>query len=98
MGNWAVALVDENGNEKEALSDSLIFDNDILHQHPFKLIKYLDPWGNTTFNINMMDDVILDLAMLEQIEPSTSRMVYYITELAKKCKEKTHTYLIFYGD
>lgn len=98
MGNWSVALVDEHGHEQEALSDSIQFDNDILHQHPFKLLKYLDPWGDTTFNKNMMEDVTTDLAMLEQIEPSTSRMVYYIIDLAKKCRSSTHTYLIFYGD
>ncbi|MBC8045136.1 MAG: hypothetical protein IAF08_16980 [Rhizobacter sp.] len=61
-----------------------------------KLLRYLDPYGDATFNHLQMDDLIKDLDDLENIEhnPLTAE----IQKLAARCKSEVHTYLTFYGD
>lgn len=96
---WSVSLEDEDGLEIQGIHEEFRFDYSELNmQSSFRLLKYLDPHGDTTFNKWMMDDVIADLVDLEKLQPNTSRLVYYITEMAKKCKGANHTYLKFYGD
>lgn len=94
----SVCLEDEDGQEIEAIHEQFCFDHAKLDMQSFRLLKYLDPYGNTTFNRSMIDGLIADLKDLEKLQPDTLRLVYYITEMAKKCKGEVHTYLKFYGD
>lgn len=62
----------------------------------FKLLRYLDAYGDTVFNRLQMDDLIQDLRDLRKIE--SNPLVDEILLLAELCKKKVHTYLVFYGD
>jgi hypothetical protein len=92
---WTVILKDEatetiasmNGEFDTSLRDNL---------EGFKLLRYLDPYGDTIFNRLQMDDLIQDLRQLKRLE--TNSRIDDVLLLAERCKEDIHTYLYFYGD
>lgn len=95
---WTVIL--ENENKRPIISlnkefrSNLLFDED--YKSKFQLLKYLDPYGDTVFNKNQMDILIADLLLLQK--KSENKVVREIIELARKCKDGIHMYLVFYGD
>ena len=95
---WTVMLEDEGRKEISSLNNEFIFSLDLYKTKSgaFKLIKYLDPYGDTTFNYLQMDDLIWDLEKLSQL--SKNNIIQDVTDLAIKCKAESHTYLSFYGD
>ncbi|MBA3285160.1 MAG: hypothetical protein H0U27_08900 [Nitrosopumilus sp.] len=92
---WTIILEDENKNLVSSLSVEFTthFRNDLSR---FKLLCYLDAYGDTIFNRFQMDDLIEDLQNLKQIE--TNNLINEIQLLAERCKNEAHTYLVFYGD
>ena len=78
-----------------AISNDLHIDlgNDLSQ---FKLLKYLDPYGDAIFNNLQMDDLIQDIQQLVKIE--NDLLTEEVLLLAKRCKAEPHTYLSFYGD
>ncbi|MBC7399687.1 MAG: hypothetical protein H7289_07055 [Mucilaginibacter sp.] len=94
---WTIILEDERGaaitSIEVELSD-LIFDH--LDKGTYKLIKYLDPYGDTTFNLLQIDDLVSDLEKIQRIKHNNK--IPLITELALRCKAGQHTYLTFYGE
>ena len=96
---WTVIKEDENGNAIRTLSKELHLSNiDILYNENFKVLKYIDPFGDTTFNAHMFTDLISDLNDLTTKIPSDKEQIDEVIELATECKEEVHTYLKFYGD
>lgn len=52
---WTVISEDENGNKKKTMPGEFILPDDkILNNENFTLLKYLDPYGDTTFNAFML--------------------------------------------
>lgn len=95
---WAVILEDENKNEIELLAREFSLDDlNNSAKETFKLLKYLDPYGDTIFNLLQMPDLISDLIYLNEIEQN-NELLNLIIELAKKCQSTSHCYLVFYGD
>lgn len=96
---WTVILENENRQIIETLSDE--FDLELLEQivydNNIKLIKYLDPYGDTIYNCVQMNDLIEDLKYIKQIN-SSNKLIDEIIKLAQLCLDKSHHYLIFYGD
>lgn len=92
---WTIILEDENKEPVSALSDELdiSFNGDMSN---FKLLRYLDAYGDTIFNRLQMDDLINDLQSLKMIEANP--LLDEIKILAERCKNEEHTYLAFYGD
>ncbi|MFI5137621.1 MAG: hypothetical protein ACHQIM_07325 [Sphingobacteriales bacterium] len=95
---WTIVLEDENKTtiislEREFTSGIIL---DASVNCKFKLIKYLDPYGDTIFNHLQMDDLVSDFKKLQDIKYAES--VETIIQLAEKCKIGCHTYLVFYGD
>ena len=96
--SWSVILEDEHG---EIISQ---LDNEFASQtisssefsEKFKLLKYLDPFGDTIFNRLQMDDLIQDLRTLADLE--TCSGIDKIIGLAEVCLATPHTYLTFYGN
>lgn len=91
---WSIILEDENHGAISAIEvelEDLLSDQLDLNQ--YRLLKYLDPYGNTTFNHLQINDLILDL---KKIGPNEK--ISMIIELANKCRNNLHTYLTFYGD
>jgi hypothetical protein len=62
----------------------------------YKLLHYLDAYGDTVFNRLQMDDLLRDLQKLRNIEVFLN--LDEIKQLAQRCKNEAHTYLVFSGD
>ena len=67
-----------------------------LDQKAFRLLCYLDPYGNTTFNCRQIEDLLSDLALLLAMEPNP--LGNELITLVKRSKEDVHRYVCFYGD
>jgi len=98
---WTIILEDENKAELHAISKEL--NSNIINyeskSESFKLLKYLDPYGDTVFNRMQIDDLIEDLLVLKVHESNKHlELIDKIIALANRCKNEAHTYLIFYGD
>jgi len=95
---WTVILEDENKTQISSgdveLISQLIFDPSNIKK--FKLLKYLDPYGDTIFNHLQMDDLISDLKVIQEINHNND--IEKIINLANECKIGLHVYLVFYGD
>jgi hypothetical protein len=92
---WTVVLEDEHKDEIARLSAE--FRTSVnLDQGPFRLLCYLDPYGDTTFNCRQVPDVLQDLARLLAIEPNP--LGDELIALVKRSHEEAHRYLCFYGD
>ena len=61
-----------------------------------KLLKYIDLWGDTTFNQMQMDDLLSDFKFLKEYD--NSPVIDEIIKLIIECKNDIHTYVVFYGD
>ncbi len=96
---WTVLLEDENKVKIASLNKEFAIKsfNDIVNRQDFKLIKYLDPYGDTVFNNLQMKDLITDLESIAKLEPE-NRLVDEIILLARKCSSQSHLYIAFYGD
>ena len=90
--------MNENSEEIESLDKEFVSEIvvDPLINPAFKLLKYLDPYGDTVFNHLQMDDLILDFKELKEIRYDES--IHEIIQLALTCKAQAHSYLTFYGD
>jgi len=92
---FSVSIEDETRKAIETLSNPLIIENatDLSH---FKLLQYLDPYGDTIFNHYQIADLIVDLERLSK--PATSVIISQVISLANRCKNEIHTYLCFNGE
>ena len=96
---WTVVKIDEEGQEEKKLSDEFdIMNFDNLDLGQFKLIKYLDPYGDSTFGSRQFDDLIADLKQLEKTGQIRTKQMSELLGLINECKSEVHTYLKFYGD
>lgn len=89
-------MEDENGNALKEFSFEL--DLESIDLKKYKLLKYVDPYGDTTFNCMQMDDLINDFNGLIDEMPQLKVEITVIIELANTCKKQVHQYLKFYGD
>jgi hypothetical protein len=96
--SWTVFLEDENRTAIKSLGKEFIIKslND-FNCSDFKLIKYIDPYGDTVFNHLQMSDLIADFEIVAKLEPE-NELIDIIVQLAKQCLEQSHLYLVFYGD
>lgn len=68
---WTVIIEDEEGNAKKTMPGEFILsDEEVLSKESFRLLKYVDPYGDTTFNAFMFEDLIKDL--IEMNDPAAS--------------------------
>lgn len=95
---WTIILEDENRNPIQKLEkdyNTKLLNNDLIINRMI-LLKYLDPYGDAIFNHLQMEDLILDFKLINVIEPR--EVNNDIINLAIKCQEESHCYLVFYGD
>jgi hypothetical protein len=96
---WTVIIEDEEGNAKKTMPGEFILsDEEVLSKESFRLLKYVDPYGDTTFNAFMFEDLIKDLQELNTLLPTDKKQIEIVINYAKECKDEIHTYLKFYGD
>lgn len=94
---WTVILENEDREKIDSLDSELEFPSVILKQDGTKLLKYLDPYGDTIFNRNQMNDLLSDLSVALRHEPTNS-VINEVIQLANRCASEPHLYLSFYGD
>ncbi|MCW3125636.1 MAG: hypothetical protein JWO03_1294 [Bacteroidetes bacterium] len=90
-----VCLTDENGNPESNLVIWETFKGDTSIE-AYVLLKYIDPHGDTTFNTLQIADLISDMIRFKKTESCPAADA--IIELANRCRNEVHTYLVFYGD
>lgn len=96
---WTVIIEDEDGNAIKTMPDEFVLsDVEVLNNKDFKVLKYLDPFGDTTFNALMLADLLNDLIELKELLPTEQAQINTVIAYARDCKEYVHTYLNFYGD
>jgi hypothetical protein len=94
-----VIIEDEEGKALKTMpSEFTLSDEDVLNKESFRILKYVDPYGNTTFNAFMFEDLIKDLVELKTLLPSDKEQIDLVISYAKECDDEIHTYLKFYGD
>lgn len=98
---WTICIEDENGNgnaKKTTPGEFVLSDEEVFYSKPFRLLKYIGPYGDTTFNAFMFEDLIKDLIELIELLPDDKVQIDDIIKYAQECDEDVHTYLKFYGD
>jgi hypothetical protein len=64
--NFSVSLEDETRGVVETLSSQLVLES-AIYLSTSKLLRYLDPYGDTIFNRYQIDDLIVDLEKLAEL-------------------------------
>ena len=97
---WTIVMENEKkeliASIKAEFHSEIIFDKN--KNSTFKLLKYLNPYGDTTFNNLQIRDLINDLEILKIKEPNDSILIDEIIKLANSLENEPHMYLTFYGD
>jgi hypothetical protein len=71
-----VIIEDENRKSIKIMPDEFVLlDDVIIYQKPFRLLKYIDLYGDTTFNAFMFDDLIIDLKQLKKYSPNNMKQI-----------------------
>ena len=92
---WSIVLESEEKVEISLVKTELHIKK-IEKLKEFKLLRYLDPFGDITFNRLQMPDLIEDLQMLKEYENNS--LIDEILNLAERCQNEQHSYITFYGD
>ena len=95
---WIVIKEDEKGNTILTLPGEFNIPNIGETDFNFKILKYLDPYGDTTFNKSMFEDLITDLTFIKSTVLNDDPIIDKVITLAKECNDEIHVYLKFYGD
>ena len=96
---WTVIIEDEDGNPVRTMPGEFVLsDQDIIYTSQFRLLKYLDPYGDTTFNSYMFEDLLTDLDELSRLLPGDKDQIDIVINYVKICGDDVHAYLKFYGD
>ena len=93
---WTVRLQDEHC--KPLSSGCAVIQPETIPQSgKFKLLRYIDPYGDTYFNRVQMDDFLEEW---DSIQPSSDQREQWelVRTMALRCRDKAHLYLLFLGD
>src|SRR5262249_53536773 len=98
---FTIRLETEHGDMIEELDDRnleqlLPPDTD----RSFYCLRFIDPYGDTTFNRPQMPDLLLELDRIKAKATSQEDrdFIMRLVKLAQRCQREVHTYLKFYGD
>ena len=93
---WSVRLQNENG-KPIILEDAVIEFATIPENVVFRLLGYVDPYGDTYFNQFQMKDFLEDW---DKLSPSGEQREQYqlVRNMATRCRDGVHLYLRFMGD
>jgi hypothetical protein len=95
---------DENGEERAVVLSpphsqfASLIPKSTVPDYP--CLRYIDPYGDTTFNQLQMPQLLADLQrMLPSCTTSETRQhVEAMIDLVRKATGEVHTYIRFYGD
>ena len=94
-----ILLEDEFGGAIKTLSQELEWgDVGFQERRKFRLLKYIDSCGDTTFNTLQLADLLQDFEQLKPLLISQAGVIEQIIRLIKESQNDVHTYIKFYGD
>ena len=94
-----IVLENENGDAIQTLLSELNYDEwENLDLDNFTLLKYIDFYGDTTFNTLQLQDLIADFEQLKPKVEDQTGIIQQIIDLARRSQNEGHTYIKFYGD
>ena len=98
-----IALEKENGDKLQEVEDSKNILHRILPSQPndaYRLIQFIDWYGDTTFNRIQIDTLLNDLNILESNirNKEEIELVQSIKIICTRCLDEPHLYVKFYGD
>ena len=98
-----IRLEDERGAALDTVGDPQDLLVRLLPQpqdESFSCLRFVDPYGDTTFNQAQMATVVEELGRLHAIAttPHERELLDAIRELARRCQSEPHLYMKFYGD
>jgi hypothetical protein len=66
----------------------------------WRLIQYIDPYGNTVFNQLQIPALLDELSRLKGHAESDDERAFLkaVIDLVERTKDRVHTYVKFYGD
>jgi hypothetical protein len=91
---WTVSIEDEKGQVLSELNKE--FEHQDFEAKDYKLLQYLDPYGDTKFNHLQLGALIEDLKKLKQRDDN--HQIGEIIRLVEECLGMVHCYIVFYGD
>ena len=95
---WTIILEDENGLAIRTLPKEFDYNElDHLDCDSFMLLKYIDFYGDTTFNSLQLNNLQNDFEKLTALSKQKD-VIEQLLELIKESQKKVHTYIKFYGD
>jgi len=94
--SWSVRLQDEHG-EPVIPEDAGIDLATIPAGVKFRLLGYIDPYGDTYFNQAQMRDFLADW---DRLHPTGEQSEQWklVRNMATRCQDEVHLYLRFRGD
>lgn len=94
--SWSVRLQDERGTPVVPCDAGIEFGT-VPSNGNFKLLHYIDPYGDTYFNQVQMSDFLADWDSL-QPEGVERQQWTVVRDMAVRCQNEPHLYLRFIGD
>src|SRR3954462_5501259 len=94
--SWSVRLQDESGRPVSSEDADIEFQT-IPAEGMFKLLHYIDPYGDTYFNTIQMNDFLADWNCLVP-EAGQKEKWEVVLNMALRCRNEPHLYLRFIGD
>jgi hypothetical protein len=96
---WTIILEDENGQAIRTLPKQFNYDElDNLDFNSFVFLKYINFYGDTTFNTLQLEDLQNDFEKLNVILTTQKDIIEQILDMIKESQDEVHTYVKFYGD
>ncbi len=100
------ALETEAGEVRDRVADakgqilSLIYETSAEDISCPRLVDFIDPDGDTTFNRLQMTKLDVEFAELYRlsVQDETRKLISEVRELIRQCAEGVHLYLRVYGD
>lgn len=97
-----IQLEDERGNRIDGTGDPNILSRflSLAQDSSFICLRFVDPYGDTTFNGLQMEPLLQELQKIRSAAVTTQEreLLNKIQELAERCQSSVHLYLKFYGD
>jgi hypothetical protein len=99
--SFTINLESEDGNVIDSIDDKDILQRYLpdINDKRFYCIKFIDIYGDTTFNRLQADLFIYELKMIQHNNETEIKMlIEQLIDMATKCKNDVHLYVKFYGD
>ncbi|MCR6639691.1 MAG: hypothetical protein NVV82_12095 [Sporocytophaga sp.] len=96
---WTIIRFNGQGKKDARLSQEFeIKGFDHLNLKNFRVIKFLDPYGDYSIGAKQFDDLTKDLKELEEVKKVEPKLLKELVQLIDQCKNDPNSYLKIFGD